>query len=71
MNENRHSEWLRYQDDPQIQKALGAYKPYEEALREAVKERGGKTIDEDYLHRAYDEYPEVGGSNPPPATNGR
>lgn len=54
--ENHHDEWLKYQDDPEIQKALELYKPFEDELREAQRSLGGPVIEEDYIRRVYDKY---------------
>lgn len=53
LNENHHDEWLKYQDDPDIEEALGKYRPYESQLREAQRALGGPVIEEDYLRRVY------------------
>lgn len=52
--ENRPNDYYRWNSDPKIQKALMEYAPYENDLRAAVKQLGGKTIDEDYIKRIMD-----------------
>lgn len=54
LNENRHDEWLRYQDDPVVQSALERYRPHEAELRDAQRSLGGPVIEDDYLRRVYD-----------------
>jgi N12 class adenine-specific DNA methylase/2'-5' RNA ligase len=65
MRQNRLAEFLDHMLNPKITDALARYKPFEQNLREAVQELGGKTIDEDYLHRVYEQH--TSGINKPAA----
>ncbi len=51
---NHPEDYHRWASDPKIEEAIKAYKPFMEQLRDAVKQLGGKTIDEDYIKRAMD-----------------
>lgn len=52
--ENHPDDYHRWNSDPKITKALMEYAPYENDLRSAVKQLGGKTIDDDYIKRVMD-----------------
>lgn len=53
--DNGHADdYHRWNSDPRIQKALMEYGPFMNDLRTAVKQLGGKTIDEDYIKRVMD-----------------
>lgn len=54
LEENQPEDFHRWSADPKIKEALDAYKPFEGQLRDAVKQLGGKTIDEDYIKRIMD-----------------
>lgn len=54
LEENHPEDFHRWSADPKIKEALDAYKPFEGQLRDAVKQLGVKTIDEDYIKRIMD-----------------
>ena len=54
LEENHPEDFNRWSADPKIKEALDAYRPFEGQLRDAVKQLGGKTIDEDYIKRIMD-----------------
>jgi N12 class adenine-specific DNA methylase/GGDEF domain-containing protein len=54
LEENHPEDFHRWSADPKIKEALEAYKPFEGQLRDAVKQLGGMTIDEDYIKRIMD-----------------
>lgn len=54
LRDNRPQEYTDYITNPKIIRALSAYKPYEQVMRDAARELGTKVIDDDYLHRVYD-----------------
>lgn len=54
LEENHPEEFKAWSNDPKIKEAVEAYKPFENDLRAAVKQLGGKTIDDDYIKRIMD-----------------
>lgn len=54
LKENKPEDFARWSADPKIQQAIENYKQPQEDLRQAVKELGGKTIDQDYIKRVMD-----------------